>query len=71
MNTENVITLWNGLKKEDYLRLLKEKTYQYNLTNTYMANSFLSKIQKDKNAVMVCNTSTVYGNHCACFRSYY
>ena len=44
MNTENVITLWNGLKKEDYLRLLKEKTYQYNLTNTYMANGFLSKI---------------------------
>lgn len=48
MNTENVITLWNGLKKEDYLRLLKEKTYQYNLTNTYMANSFLSKIQEDQ-----------------------
>lgn len=71
MNTENVITLWNGLKKEDYLRLLKEKTYQYNLTNTYMANSFLSKIQEDKNAVMVCNTCTVYGNYCACFRSYY
>ena len=71
MNTENVITLWNGLKKEDYLRLLKEKTYQYNLTNTYMANSFLSKIQEDKNAVMVCNTCIVYGNHCACFRSYY
>ena len=71
MNTENVITLWNGLKKEDYLRLLKEKTYQYNLTNTYMANSFLSKIQEDKNAVMVCNTCTVYGNRCACFRSYY
>ena len=71
MNTENVITLWNGLKKEDYLRLLKEKTYQYNLTNTYMAKSFLSKIQEDKNAVMVCNTCTVYGNYCACFRSYY
>ena len=71
MNTENVITLWNGLKKEDYLRPLKEKTYQYNLTNTYMANSFLSKIQEDKNAVMVCNTCTVYGNYCACFRSYY
>ena len=71
MNIENVITLWNGLNKEDYLRLLKEKTYQYNLTNTYMANSFLSKIQEDKNAVMVCNTCTVYGNHCACFRSYY
>ena len=71
MNTENVITLWNGLNKEDYLRLLKEKTYQYNLTNTYMANGFLSKIQEDKNAVMVCNTCTVYGNYCACFRSYY
>lgn len=42
---ENVIKLWNPLSKEENLRLLKEKTQEYNLTNTYAADHFLSKIQ--------------------------
>lgn len=42
---KNVIKLWNPLSKEEYLRLLKEKTQEYNLTNTYAADHFLSKIQ--------------------------
>ncbi|MBP3460179.1 MAG: hypothetical protein J6K58_13295 [Lachnospiraceae bacterium] len=47
-SNENIIKLRSHLRKEDYLRLLKEKTYEYNLTNTYAANSFLSKIQDDQ-----------------------
>lgn len=45
MNNENILKLWSNLGKEEYLRILKEKTYEYNLTNTYATNHFLSKIQ--------------------------
>lgn len=48
MNNECKIRLWSCMKKDDYLRLLKEKTYEYNLTNTYLTNSFLSRIQEDQ-----------------------
>lgn len=48
MNNENIIKLWSHLSKEEYLERLKEKTYEYNLTNTYVANSFLSKFQDDQ-----------------------
>lgn len=48
MNSKNILKLWNHLRKEDYLRLLKDKTYEYTLTNTYMANSFLCKVQDDQ-----------------------
>lgn len=48
MNSKDTIKLWSHLKKEDYLRILKDKTYEYTLTNTYMANSFLCKVQDDQ-----------------------
>lgn len=48
MNNENIIKLWSHLSKEEYLRRLKKKTYEYNLTNTYAANSFLSKVQDNQ-----------------------
>lgn len=48
MNNENILKLWSNLGKEEYLRILKEKTYEYNLTNTYATNHFLSKIQDNQ-----------------------
>ena len=45
---EKTIKLWSHLSKEEYLKILKEKTYEYNLTNTYATNYFLSKIQEDQ-----------------------
>ena len=48
MNSKDTIKLWSHLKKEDYLRILKDKTYEYTLTNTYMANTFLCKVQDDQ-----------------------
>lgn len=48
MNKEKILKLSSHLSKEEYLRILKEKTYDYNMTNTYAANHFLSKIQDDQ-----------------------
>ena len=36
------------LSKTEYLRKLKEKTQEYNVSNTYAANSFLSTITEMK-----------------------
>lgn len=53
------MTIHSPLSKIEYLGKLKEHTQEYNVSNTYAANSFLSTITEDK--IIVYHTGEIGG----------
>lgn len=53
------VKIHSPLSKTEYLKKLKETTQEYNVTNTYATNSFLSTITEDK--IVVYHTGEIGG----------